>query len=94
MHSKQEVAKLTPRGTLAQAHDEFEPPCHLCDKQIVSAESYVGIKFNSDRTIYAVCIPCANRPGKRQILALDDWRMQRPASVQVDPPPNSWRLLL
>lgn len=89
-----EVAKLASRGTLDQAHDEFEPPCHLCDKQIVSGESYVYVKFNDDRTRYAVCLPCANRHAERQILALDDWRRQRPASVQVYPTPNSWRLWL
>ena len=74
-YSKKEIATLTPHGTLAQAHDEFEPPCHLCDKQIVSGESYVYVKFNSDRTRYVVCLPCANRAsGRRQWLAVDDWR--------------------
>ena len=57
MRSKQEIANLTPRSALAQAHDEFEPPCHLCGNQVVSGESYVQIKFNSDRTRYAVCLP-------------------------------------
>ena len=52
------------------------PPGHLCDKQITSCESYVYVKFNSDRTRFAVCLPCANRSasGRRRWLAVDDWR--------------------
>lgn len=77
------VAKLTPRGTLDQAHDEFEPPCDLCDKQIVNGESYVYVKYNNDRTRYAVCLPCANHAaGRVQWLAVDDWR-RRAVNVEL-----------
>ena len=79
MYSKEAIAKLTPHGTLRKhttsltSFDEFEPPCHLCDKYMVSGESYVYVKFNSDRTRDAVCLACAKPQCQRQAAVRSRW---------------------
>lgn len=89
--SKRKVSDLVPYGTLSLAHDEFEPACYLCEKKVSSGETYVSVTCAVDA--YAVCVPCANRPCRRRILALDDWR-RRMTNVNMPNTPSAWRPFL